>query len=210
MSTGADCRFWYEEGEGAELRGWRYKIQLYPYGESTAYTRYGPFERYWDADQHLANNHLHGNPGSRIIESRPKNCPHEGLRSSGRRGVLNCLRCGLDIDQRDPQEIARERKRQDIHQVLNREWAEGVRYCLSVFESIATNPAIKIPVESMLDEGLDLEKLRSLLLRAGSMVQCQDCENRPYIDNAYLLDGLWRCEVCALVVRGKMETTKEV
>ena len=56
MSTGAEC--YIQEVKPGQ---WHYAIQLWPYGQSQDFDKYGPFPTEQAATNHLRDNHA--NPG---------------------------------------------------------------------------------------------------------------------------------------------------
>ena len=73
MSTGAECNFW-EEAPGI----WRYRLQLYPYGETDDFEEFGPFASYGQAYKHLGDNHA--NPGGHSVRIHETGHVHEWTR----------------------------------------------------------------------------------------------------------------------------------
>ena len=61
MSTGADCRFIETK------RGWFYRLQRWPYGETPDYDKYGPFPTEEAANKHLHTHHA--NPGGYMYDT---------------------------------------------------------------------------------------------------------------------------------------------
>lgn len=62
MSTGAECNFYESE------KGWHYRIQRWPYGESEEFDRHGPFGSFEQAKAHLNNNYA--NPGGYSVSKK--------------------------------------------------------------------------------------------------------------------------------------------
>lgn len=93
MSTGAECNFWE-----VEPGRWKYRLQLYPYGETDEFDEYGPFSSFRSAREHLDRNHA--NPGgwsTRIHETDHK---HEWSVGPGQKKTGITIR--IDVDSLGP------------------------------------------------------------------------------------------------------------
>lgn len=94
MSTGANCVIFEKTPDQ-----WFYKIQLWPYGESTKYDTGGPFKTAKLAIAHMDQNH--GNPGGWTTHTHPGHvCEFKLEAESGwsREPIEVCQKCDQPKD----------------------------------------------------------------------------------------------------------------
>ena len=87
MSTGADC--WFQEIEPGK---WIYHLQDWPYGAWEEYSKYGPFDSFKKASDHLRANHA--NPGGYSTQTHPTGHVHEWTRAPWTGDGVECEGCG--------------------------------------------------------------------------------------------------------------------
>lgn len=81
MSTGADCQF-----DEVEPGKWKYRLQLWPYGDNDEYDTFGPFVSFRAAQNHLTNHHA--NPGGWMVNVHPTDHRHEWKKEEGTYGPI--------------------------------------------------------------------------------------------------------------------------